>query len=205
MSPGWYLSSITLAGREGRAAAVPEQPWCQGSQGFLLKSLRLHPPLLTFGSASRGHEEPNFAGSTEKLFFSYRRDGVTKLCFDISAVPNHAADWKRRNWRFPSEGRKSKNITLCTPLFLSVCPFHLLCPRRCLQDTGTALSLSSGNNSSRRKGSHYAPVNDLLSAVLWNHALGNVALECNVSFPFHVLHDYCLYHDTDDIHSLGIQ
>ncbi|RMC06335.1 hypothetical protein DUI87_15766 [Hirundo rustica rustica] len=63
---------------------------------------------------------------------------------------------------------------------------------------------AAGMNSSRRKRTLYAPVNDLLSAALWKHAKGNVALECNVSFLFHVLHDCCLYHDTSDIHSLDI-
>lgn len=127
---------------------MPQQPWGRAARGFLLHTLGLHPPLIAFGSATRGHEEPNFGGFTAKqLPFSYRRNRVTELCLVTSAVPNQAADREGRTWRFPFEGRKSKNIPLCIPLFLSVsvCTFHLLYPRWCVQETDTALSPSCGN------------------------------------------------------------
>lgn len=78
-------------------------------------------------------------------------------------------------------------------------------PMMCTGNRNSFVPPAVAVNSSRRKKSHYAPVNDPLCAALWKHAKGNVALECNVSFLFHVLHNYCLYHHTDDIHSLDIQ
>lgn len=59
--------------------------------------LRLHPPLINFGSASRGYEEANFDCFTVILFpVSNRRNRVTKLHFVISGVSNRVADWEER-------------------------------------------------------------------------------------------------------------
>lgn len=186
---------------------MPQQPWGRAARRFLLHTLGLHPPLIAFGSATRGHEEPNFGGFTAKqLPFSYRRNRVTELRLAISAVPNQAADREGRTWRFPFEGRKSKNIPLCIPLFLFLFAHFIFCTPDDVYRKQTQLCpLAVGMCSSRRKRSRYAPVSDLLSAAWWKHAKGNVALECNVSFPFYMLHDYCFYHDTDDTHSLDIQ